>query len=472
MARPAGSNYMKRIVFFILTALYTLIASGQEIKLHFPHFAGQEYDFYIFDGNKNDTIQTGVIPKDGRVVLRVPNGHTGHVSADYRGMGRWLLRSGGGLDFVVNGENFSVSCTEAMPNDDNIIYKNSPENNFLSENFFRQQSIFQKLDAIRMGLEAYDKEPDNPIYSLLLSEQEKQETNFESTMEATVASPLYAAQFRRLDNFLNAWPMYALNVNNQEEQLKDRRRFVEKELSIDALYTSGLWRDVISQCIGSYEDENGFMEAMIANLERTLSQAAYIQLAIDLVGICEQYDWHEQEEQLMYYLNNKGRIKEPTGKLKLLMTLFRLNKGSIAPPLVSCKGVVNTPDNDKSTPNGYTHYTPVNTILVFYETGCGSCDNEMQELKKHYLQLQEMGYRIISISSDTDERIFRNTSDQFPWEEKYCDLQGFDGEDFKNYGVIGTPTIFIIDGEGIIQGRYARIASAMRDFKVENVIRD
>lgn len=428
---------MKRIELFILTALYAFTLSGQEIILYFPHFAGQEYDFYLFEGNKNDTIQSGIIPEDGRLTIN---------ARSYTGMGRWLLRSGGGLDFVVNKENFSVSCIEATPNQDNIIYKGSEENDFLLENFFSQQVIFQKLDAIHAGIEAYAKEPDNPVYSLLFSELEKQEKAFMGLTEATTASPLYAARFRRISSFLNGWPMYTLNHYKLDEQLKDHRRFVENELSMDILFTSGFWREVIAQCLELYKDEDIFMQTMITKLEQTGLQTAYTQLAEELINICERYGWEKQEEQLIYFLNNNARISKPTGKLKQVMTLSKLTKGSAAPKLASSKGVL-----DKFSA----------TILVFYETGCGNCDSEMQELKKHYKQLKEMNCRIVSISSDTDERIFRNTSEQFPWKEKYCDLLGFDGEDFKNYGVIGTPTIFIIDRDGIILGRYARIKFAI-----------
>ncbi|MDL2243287.1 thioredoxin family protein [Bacteroidales bacterium OttesenSCG-928-J19] len=438
---------MKRIKYLLISLWFCGALSAQTINLYFPHFAGQEYDFFIFEGTKNDTIQKGAIPDDGRLTLTIPTGRMQYApTAGYCGMGRWLLKNGGGLDFVVNGEDFSVSCTEAMPSDESIIYTGSAENDYFRNYFFRQQAIFQKMDVLNMGIEAYAKEKGNAIYPLFLSEKEKQDALFKDLVNNTQASAFYAARFRRMSDFLNGYPMYAIYGYDEEGQQKamtDRRRYVEEELNMEALFTSGLWKNLISQSVSLYEDESAFIDAMISKLKATRSQLVYERLASDLVDICEQYNWHKQEE-LAYLLINDGRIKEPTGKLKKLITIYKMVKGSKAPALVGGKG------DQRVAPT-------TNIILVFYETGCNSCDNEMQQLKGNYRLLKEKGYEVISISADADMTIFENTAKQFPWQHKYCDGEGFEGVDFQNYGVIGTPTIYVIDKKGFIQGRYARL---------------
>ncbi len=229
---------MKQLITIILLAASAFSLTAENIQLYFPHFAGQQYDFYIFEAERNDTLQRGIIPEDGRLTLNVP-------AANYRGMARWLLKNGGGLDFVLNGEDFSVSCTEAMPNDDNIIYTGSRENDFFREYFFRRQTVFQKTDALNMSMEAYNKEQDNPIYPLLVSEKEKQQEVFTALVKESIASSFYAARFRRISDFLNAYPLYAIYGNNEEgmqQYADDRIRFVKEELNMEDLYTSGLWR--------------------------------------------------------------------------------------------------------------------------------------------------------------------------------------------------------------------------------------
>jgi len=165
----------------------------------------------------------------------------------------------------------------------------------------------------------------------------------------------------------------------------------------------------------------------------------YEQLAEALISICGTYGWDEQEEQLAYFLINEGRIKNPTGKLKQVMTLYKLAKGNKAPALSQGK------------------LPKSNTLLVFHESGCSSCVVQIQRIKENYALLKEKGYEVVSVSADIDLPIFEHTSENYPWKTKYCDGEGFAGKDFQNYGIIGTPTIFILNKKGIIQGRYARL---------------
>jgi hypothetical protein len=51
----------------------------------------------------------------------------------------------------------------------------------------------------------------------------------------------------------------------------------------------------------------------------------------------------------------------------------------------------------------------------------------------------------------------QNTAASFPWKDKICDGQGMNGINFKNYSVMGTPTMFLIDSKGIIIEKIATI---------------
>ena len=81
----------------------------------------------------------------------------------------------------------------------------------------------------------------------------------------------------------------------------------------------------------------------------------------------------------------------------------------------------------------------------------------MDKLIKLYPQLIQQGYEVVSISADLDIYIYENYARKMPWKHKYCDFRGFDGKDFLNYGIIGTPTFYQIDEEGIVRGRYVQV---------------
>ena len=425
---------MKRTIFLtIFIAVCSSIISAQTISLYFPHFAGAEYDFYLFQGVASDTIQRGVIGEDGNLTLTIPDHYKG-----YKGVTQWRLRGGGGLSFIVSGKGFSVSCTEAMPNDNNIIYEGNPENDFISWHYPLQQQLLRKIEVIQSAQSVYQTELLSNIYEALESEFELLKERFHQQQLEKQKSLLYAAHYLHINDFLNYIPLYTLS-NTEEEHRAEMQRFIEEDLNMDILFTSGLWKNVILQSAGLYENGDDFISAMLVKFQQTASLLVYEQLSEALISICEQHGWNDSGDRLAYFLTNDGRVKNPTGKLKQVMTLYKLAKGSKAPSL-----------SQGRLPKS-------KTLLVFYETGCGNCDVQMQELKKKYDLLKKQGCEVVSVSADTDQSAYKVTSVDYPWTAKYCDGEGFAGQDFQNYGIIGTPTIFVLDKKGIIQGRYARL---------------
>jgi hypothetical protein len=455
---------MKSFILLFFTTFTAAGAYGQTVALDFPHFAGSEWTFTAFRGEKRDTLATGTLDAGGRAVLRMPASHR-----NYRGMTQWLLAKGGGLSMIVaGGENFSVSCAEAQPSEENIIYKNTSENNYLNSRYKRQQDILGKIDAMRMAVEAYG--PLNPplgtsqalsdgsaqvplegisvrrsegeaIRGLFQEELQKQEQSYKLLQAETASNPLYAARFAQVVDVTRGLP--PVPASGPDEIAGLLNDYVLDSLDLDALYTSGHWAGVLEQLMDwySYKEENraAFIPAMTRLVKRALAEEVYAALAGQVTVFCEKKGWHDQELEFAFFLLNDDRIREPEGKVASLYTLLKLRKGSKAPAL-----------SRGSFPGG-------NVLLVFYESGCNACDNELQQLKGNYSLLREKGYEVVSISADKEEQIFRNTSDTFPWRARYCDFRGFSGTDFTNYGVMGTPTFYVIDGKGMIQGRYARV---------------
>ena len=63
--------------------------------------------------------------------------------------------------------------------------------------------------------------------------------------------------------------------------------------------------------------------------------------------------------------------------------------------------------------------------------------------------------KIISIAVDTNQDTFAKSATAFPWPDKCRDIEGMKGINFKNYGVIGTPTMYMIDNKGTIVQKMA-----------------
>ena len=62
-------KYKKAILYLLLISCS---ANAQIINLEFPYFAGQTYEFKIFQGDRQITLKEDAIPIDGKVQLVIP----------------------------------------------------------------------------------------------------------------------------------------------------------------------------------------------------------------------------------------------------------------------------------------------------------------------------------------------------------------------------------------------------------------
>ncbi|GHU73531.1 hypothetical protein FACS189413_18000 [Bacteroidia bacterium] len=270
----------------------------------------------------------------------------------------------------------------------------------------------------------------NSVENNYLRAQFKELFTARQQSQAITGSSLYAARYLQLVAFMNGF-----------SSPEDLIRYFTEELPVEDLYTSGLWNQVLLTASKLFADPKTFGEALINTLKRVHSQAAFNVLATALIATCEQFQWDDAEKTLLPYLVSSGKIENPRGALFYFMEMDKVKAGSRVIPLAGI-------DKDKLT----------NSLLVFYESGCSNCKTQLGELKKHYAELEKKGIRVITVSADTSEEVFHYHSKDFPWTDNLCDYQGFEGKDFRNYGVVATPTLFPINNEGMVTGRYAKLA--------------
>lgn len=419
---------------------FSPMALAQNIQIEFPAFAHKTYEFTIFQGDHTITLQKGTIPKDGKVQLVVPEEHKG-----YTGMAQWLLtnsQTGGGLDFIINKENFSVTCLDSVPSTENIIYKNTPENVFLLANYQKQAVLFQKHDAMLATLRAYDK--NNQLHIAADKEYSSIKTQYVALSKDLAQSPLYAAKFRQIVNATMG--IGSIITLDEIEKAKNINNFIVNDLDFAALYTSHHWGGIINAWVQLNaavlkNDEQLFKDAQTI-LKRLPNDKIYTDFVTNLTRELTAVGKDDVLFGLVPEIKNSKRLLNYDG----VLNLYQQDLTGKAPALVITKNVALERNKD-------SHYSSVKskyTLLLFYQSGCGPCEQTIESLLKNYNDLEAKGLKIISISADTDEQIYKNTANQFPWTERFCDLEGFDGVNFKNFAVIGTPTMYVLNGNGYI----------------------
>jgi peroxiredoxin len=429
----------KHLLIALLCLTITAQLQSQTITLNFPHFAGRTWDLIFLRGLKQDTVLTGLIPEGGRVLLNIPESRR-----DYVGMGRWMLRNGGGLDFVVNGESFSVECLSDQPNESNIIYSGSVENDFLRDNHQEQEKLVRKIEAVRMALRAYPEGTD--LYTHLEKEDEILKNQYEVFHRNLSASPLYAARFREIVNFTRG---IGSSLEDDEYTLALKTdQFLRHKMSWPALYTSNHWSGVTFSWVQMHtaviKQDSALLNSARDILTKFEDPERYTALCEQISRYFNKYGKDSLIQVLAPEIAASGKLLHYDG---LLAPFRNLSKGANAPSLVFPDG--KRLDWSSRPAKAY--------LLAFYQTDCGHCEEMLGQMTANYPNLERAGVHVVSISGDVDKATFEEAAAGHPWKDKLFDGKGFDGPNFKAYGVIGTPTLLAIGKSGQILHREARL---------------
>lgn len=444
---------MYRIFIFILTFIlgFSSRCFGQNIQMEFPRFAGKTYEFIIFQGSNAKRVLEGTIPSDGKFTLSIPKQY-----APYTGMCRWLItgtEEGGGLDMIVFGKDFLVSCLSEKPDNENIVYAGNTENVSLNTLYKTQEQIFARHDAMLQATKAYPQTDKN--YPLFIEEYQGQMKAYDVFQAKLKKDSSYAVEFLKIVNITLG---IGTKIESSEEtRALDLSRYITEAMNWQTLYTSGHWSNVISSWVyihtQVFKDKNLFASDF-ALITRKLSTNQYPDFVNRVTHILT-------EEGKDDYINAITRIVLASDKIeKYEGTLTVYNRGivgSFAPDLMVYKEVDGKQDKIALKIKELSGENYENILLVFYNSECGACDGLLKELSQNFQRLKSRRVRIVSISSDADKSLFESKSKAFPWKDVYCDFEGVKGENLSNFSVIGTPTLFLLDKDGKILVRSASL---------------
>ncbi len=94
------------------------------------------------------------------------------------------------------------------------------------------------------------------------------------------------------------------------------------------------------------------------------------------------------------------------------------------------------------------------TIIFFYSSSCEHCHEQMPFLDRMYQQWRGEGLHVIGIALDADQEEFQQGLDEerFEW-PAYSELIGWGSPAAKAFNVKATPTLFLLDKDGIIMAK-------------------
>jgi hypothetical protein len=412
------------------------IISAQVISFDFPKLSGDTAWLYTFAGSRVDSFSV-VLNAKGRAKAEFPQ----------KGMGYLYIPQAGGTEVIFGEPELRITCNEPAVHSGTVQFAGSKENAYLRDIFRRRASLMERQEWLQAGQRFVGDKEDAAFAASLTKLLRGNEHSMRSFDDSIAASPFYAARFMELTLFMQR--LYAAVQKPDSAAHAALRSEIEQQLNIDALYTSGnLWTDVHTYygglfSLGSNDDNQ---KAYAASVGKTLSRlhapvrAAFFSSA---VSACEKNNRPLAAEQIIKdFVRNNPDISVTDTKLQRILSMYRVEKGLKPPALSGLSETIEQP-----------------AILIFFDSNCDHCRHELDRLTEHYAALTAKGYRIISIAADTQQNNYLNYAAAFPWDkaDRLCDFKGFDGDNFKNYGIIGTPTIFELNKDGVIVGKYAQM---------------
>ncbi|TDW47388.1 peroxiredoxin [Flavobacterium sp. 270] len=431
-----------RLLFFCF--LFAGAVQAQSVTLH---FADQPNAPVHIDAHMG--LQTDILVK---ATLDGSGSYTFKPGAQYA-PGMWVVSVGKqeGVEFIWNGsENLTIDGDSK-----GIKIINSPENDNLRTWGQQQMKLADKLRLCETGMQVYAGEKSKQQFFITENKiLQQQAAKFNGTLSK---SKLYAASFIRYIAMEQFGQAIAAPVQDKKLCEPFYNSFKDST-DLTKLYTSGHWFNVINTALGLYRKAgNGLGEGlhrkdfpmdMIYMLASTRNDETFKVFGNDILMICEQFGWDAERDHILNYIVASERVKQPTPFMQKLYDAQVYKIGS--------------PASDIALNDGSSFFSqPASQyLLLFFKSDCDHCQHEIAALKEQYETLKSKGVAVLTVSADTDDMVNKTYSNAFPWQH-VCDLKGMSGPDFGNYGVVGTPTIFIIDKDKKIAGRYAGIAEIM-----------
>ena len=437
----------------IFNAIITQLFS-QTIEFSFPKLNGDTVWIYSFSGSRVDSLSV-VLDNKGKATVVFPQ-------QGYQGMAYLYIPKKGGGEFLLAEENLQIICLEEQFRAEMLAFPQSEENSFFRwgfqwRNYIMQQKewleaapVFPNLpqrEDISPLLKELFGSSSSPSEEILRNMSEENRNAILKLENAIKNSPLYSARLIKLIGFMQR--LYSAVQSNNPIMQKTVIDAMENETDIEALFHSGnLWTDIHTYYPGLFKGENSdSAQTAYANsvslAMRRLKEPVLTAFLSTALTVCERKNLQKaQEVMLLNFISMYPTLPVSDQKVQRMLGVLSLNKGMQAPPI---EGLI----NPVSQP----------AILIFFESDCDHCQHELDWLIEHYKEITAKGYRIVSIAADRQQNNYQNISSAFPWnkEDRLCDFKGMGGKNFSNYGIIGTPTIFVIDKNGLILGKYAKM---------------
>jgi len=438
---------MKRILWLLALLPWTCLQAGT-LTIDWPLYAGKQAVITVMKDLSCDTLGGIVLDKNGKGSVTCPE----RLPMPGIGMLIFPEQPDVKIQFIISPtENARIQGTSSKE----YHVTNSRENECLDRWFMQLLRLKQKLGLNHELSKRYER--NDQFYHQLYAETKRVATHLKVLQDSINNSSLFAAKYI---NYRVAREEILRDAAGNHEERTIARNYFRNDIDFETLYNSGLWQEIINRCLAAYVQEGDyygqFGPDVVMQLKRIKSQEVYTALADAAITITETFAWTSDQKIITDFLLTDKRLQQPSGKLAKLVDLQKNQEGSRASDLV-VNETVGQPESQVPAISVLksNELSKQYSLLFFYRSDCDHCIDVLHKIKARYDELKNKGFRVISVSADTEQQEFERTAAISPWPDKLYDRNGFDGVNFRNYAVLGTPTLYVLDHNGIIRSKPA-----------------
>ncbi|WP_298115583.1 redoxin domain-containing protein [Flavobacterium sp.] len=441
-----------RLLIFLFFFFYCPSFFGQSIHFSIPHFSDKELKCWIDKGSRADTIYKQKLNNFGETNINFTTSEE-NVSLAFS------VQNSEPIRILYNkNENISILNSTKELKSNSFIIENSPTNTTIFNCLFQLQNLENKSMLINKMSSLYEAK--NPFLKELFNEKNRIQQKISTINDSLALSTTFEAKYIRLKILANEITANT-TVNNIENKTTARNHFIN-DVDFDLLYSSGFWVPIVRSTLHIYNESAPFYERfgddVISILKKIKKEEIFETFYQDALFISDNLDWVKDKENIENYLIQSGRISDEN--LLKFKNNQKLHLGKKSPKL-------QLPNSNNSKKNSANKPEKKLSMLLFYETGCNHCEEEIEKVKQNFSLLKNNDVQFISFSSDTDSAAFNEKAKSLPWSDNFCSLKGMEDPNFKNFLVAVTPTFYIINNNGYIiykTYQFNKVMSFLNDF--------
>lgn len=437
---------IKRIILYALL-LATVSGISQENIISGTIAGLENENIYLMQlmGEKRKIVDTTQTDLTGAFTFTMP---------EVRQPGMYVVIKGPGqaVELIYNKENIQFT-TSGFDVDDGIQIVSSIENLIYYDYLGIKGMNMYKLDVLHTLLENYP--PNDEFFQEALKQFNFLQTQLVDRINELIdGNPnTLASRYIKTDR-----PVFAdLELSDDEQNIILKKHYFDYvDFSDTMLIRSTILTSKVVGYLSLYQNnassQEELEENMLIGVDSVLSYAQQNQQVYEFlidflingfesIGFEKGLEHIAEASSLDKFCENTERKLKLENKLELIK---KLAIGQPAPNFVTKD--INGKEIDLSKIDAEK------TVIVFWASWCSHCDAIMPIINSKYSNNKDMEVIAISIDESKDDLMKSIAENNYGWIQ-VAELNGWNGAIVEEYGIVATPTIFVLDDNKRIIGK-------------------